>query len=134
MLNIFQPSRIAFVALLLALLSTPPAIGMAAQSPATETVQKISAELIVFETDRCPYCHIFRRDVAPSYLQSPRAKQVPMRFVNVHRSDISHLGLKEPLTMVPTVIFMQNGREVDRITGYRGPEPFFHMVSRLMRN
>ena len=106
---------------------------IAAPRPATERISKTTAELLVFEAKNCPYCFIFRRDVMPGYLQSPRARDVPMRFIDVSKADMSSLQLRAPLTMLPTVVLMQNGREVDRIVGYMGPEPFFHMVSRLMK-
>jgi thioredoxin-related protein len=105
----------------------------AAPRPATEPVPKIDAELLVFEVDGCSYCILFRRDVAPAYERSPRARNVPMRFVDANRADLSRLNLSEPLKVVPTVVLMVNGREVERITGYMGPEPFFHMISSLMR-
>jgi len=106
----------------------------AAHNPASERIAKVTAELLVFETENCPYCFIFRRDVAPNYMSSPRAKDVPLRYVDARKTDLSTMRLKSPLTMVPTVVLMKNGREVDRITGYMGPEPFFHMVSRLMQH
>lgn len=105
----------------------------AAPRPASERISKMDAELLVFEAKGCTYCFIFRRDVVPNYLQSPRARDVPMRFIDVRKADMSQLPLRAPLTTLPTVVLMQNGREVDRITGYMGPEPFFHMVSRLMK-
>lgn len=105
----------------------------AAQSPANGRISPVTAELLVFETGNCPYCFIFRRDVAPGYLKSQRAKDVPLRFIDVHEVDLSTMNLSDPITMVPTVVLMRNGREVSRITGYMGPEPFFHMVSRLMK-
>jgi thioredoxin-related protein len=104
----------------------------AAQGPVQARIPATHAELIVFETKGCAYCFIFRRDVAPDYMRSPRAKDVPLRFIDVQQADISKMRLSGPLTMVPTIVLMQNGRETDRITGYMGPEPFFHMVSRLM--
>ena len=105
----------------------------AAQNPATERISKKTAELLVFEAKRCAYCFIFRRDVVPSYLQSPRARDVPMRFINVHKADMTQLRLNAPVTIVPTVVLMEHGREVGRISGYMGPEPFFHMVSHLIK-
>ena len=104
----------------------------AAPRPATERVSKTTAELLVFEAKGCAYCFIFRRDVVPNYQQSPRARDVPMRFIDVRKTDLSRLSLRQPLTLLPTVVLMKNGREIDRISGYMGPEPFFHMVSRLM--
>jgi len=105
----------------------------AAPRPATEPVPKVDAELLVFEVEGCAYCALFRRDVAPAYERSPRAQHVPMRFVDANKADISRLRLAEPLKVVPTVVLMVDGREVERITGYMGPEPFFHMISTLMR-
>ena len=105
----------------------------AAPRPATERISQTTAELLVFESKGCAYCFIFRRDVVPGYLQSRRSRDVPMRFIDVGKADMSRLQLRAPLTMLPTVVFMQNGREVDRIAGYMGPEPFFHMVSRLLK-
>ena len=104
----------------------------AAQGPATGQISASSAELLVFETKQCLYCFIFRRDVVPDYMQSMRAKTVPMRFIDIHETDVNRLRLSRPLTMLPTVVLMKNGREVDRINGYMGPEPFFHMVSRML--
>ena len=105
----------------------------AAQNPASERISTTAAELLVFETKGCGYCFIFRRDVVPGYLQSPRARDVPMRFIDVQQADLTRLRLRTPPTMLPTVVLMEHGREVDRISGYMGPEPFYHMVSRLMK-
>jgi thioredoxin-related protein len=125
---IFCLASIAIAAATIALIPV-----RAAQNPAKERIAPISAELLVFESDNCPYCFIFRRDVAPNYQRSPRARDVPIRYINVRKTDLSTLKLQAPLTMLPTIVLMKNGREVDRISGYMGPEPFFHMVSRLMR-
>lgn len=105
----------------------------AAQNPASERISPITAELLVFERKGCAYCFIFRRDVVPGYRQSPRARDIPMRFIDTETADLTRMHLRAPLTMLPTVVLMRNGREVGRISGYMGPEPFYHMVSRLMK-
>ena len=105
----------------------------AAQNPANEHIPAVTAELLVFERKDCVYCFIFRRDVVPGYRQSPRARDIPMRFIDMEKADLTGLHLRAPLTMLPTIVLMRNGREVDRISGYMGPEPFYHMVSRLMK-
>lgn len=122
-------SLVSFTAItLIAVLNTT-----AAPRPASEPVPKFNAELLVFEAEGCGYCNLFRRDVAPAYERSPRARDVPMRFIDANRTDIKRLNLAEPLKVVPTIVLMVNGREAQRITGYMGPEPFFHMISTLMR-
>ena len=120
-----------------ALLTTAAAFALfqadAAQNPATERFSATSTELLVFEASNCAYCFVFRRDVAPGYLESPRAKRVPLRYVDIGQADMSKIHLNTPLTMLPTVVLMRNGREIDRISGYMGPEPFYYMISRLMK-
>jgi thioredoxin-related protein len=89
-------------------------------------------EVLVFEIDNCIYCGLFRRDVAPTYTSSPRAKVAPMRFVDVNAPGIDRLALKAPIDTVPTVLVIENGREVGRIAGYVGPEIFFHSLSQIL--
>ncbi len=105
----------------------------AAQRPASEPIPASRGQLIVFEASNCLYCRIFRRDVVPSYRNSPRAHAVPMRFIDVHETDLDSFKLQRPIKVLPTVVLMVKGQEIARIDGYAGPEPFFHMVSRLFR-
>ena len=98
-----------------------------------ERLNAVRLEVLVFESESCIYCRIFRRDVLPQYLQSKRAKMAPIKFIDVKRVDPKKLGIVAPLTMLPTFVIMREGRERGRINGYLGPEPFFHMVSQILR-
>jgi len=89
-------------------------------------------EVLVVEIDNCIYCGLFRRDVAPAYTTSPRAKSAPLRYVNINAPDVDRLSLQAPIDTVPTVLVVDNGREVGRISGYVGPEFFFHSLSQLL--
>lgn len=91
-----------------------------------------SYELIVLEVPGCIYCRVFRRDVVPAYEASARAREVPMRFVDLNDIDEDRMGLSSPIDVVPTVVLMHEGREVGRIAGYLGPESFFHSVTYMM--
>jgi thioredoxin-related protein len=110
----------------------PTDTGRAARDLETTAVSASGRELVVFETVDCIYCQLLRRDVLPDYLRSRRAAEVPIRFVDVEHIDLDRLPLASPLTTVPTVVLMSDGYEVGRITGYTGPEHFFHLVSRLL--
>jgi thioredoxin-related protein len=107
--------------------------GRAARDLETTPLPANRRELVVFETADCDYCMLLRRDVLPEYLRSKRAAEVPVRFINVEVIDLDQLPLSQPLTVVPTVVLMSEGYEVGRITGYIGPELFFHLVSRLLQ-
>lgn len=89
-------------------------------------------EIIVVEAEGCIYCQIFRRDVLPAYSTSPRARLVPLRFVDVNAAEGGKLVLSEPVELVPTAVILKEGREVGRIAGYVGPEAFFHSLNRLL--
>ena len=86
-------------------------------------------ELVVIEADGCIYCGLFRRDVLPSYAVSEQGKQMPVRFVDVNDTNTARLDLKSPVDIVPTFIVVKSQHEVGRISGYMGPEDFFHSIS-----
>lgn len=89
-------------------------------------------ELIVIEAEGCIYCQIFRRDVLPAYEISKRSQQVPLRFLDINEAEAGKMTLSEPVAIVPTVVLVERGREVSRVTGYVGPEAFFHSVNQMM--
>ena len=97
-----------------------------------EPTARITAmEVIVFEHPDCLYCAVFRRDVAPGYQRSAPAAEAPLRYVDIAKSDIRPLRLKEGIDMVPTAVLMKNGEEVGRISGYWGREGFFRMLAHI---
>lgn len=106
--------------------------GRASRQLETGALTADSRELVVFEIDGCTYCELFRQDVLPGYLASPRSRTVPIRFVNAERVDLKRLPLASPVDTVPTIVLVENGREAGRITGYTGPENFFRLVSHLL--
>jgi thioredoxin-related protein len=89
-------------------------------------------ELVVFEADGCTYCQNFRSDVLPLYRDSTLGREVPIRFVNVSRSDETGMALSFAITIAPTVVLMREGREIDRIIGYTGPFNFLKLVNFMM--
>jgi thioredoxin-related protein len=91
-----------------------------------------SVELLVFEHADCTYCRVFRRDVLPKYKNSAPAASVPLRFVDIEKSDTSALGLKSRIHVVPTAVLMKEGNEVDRIVGYWGPDNFFKLLAQML--
>jgi hypothetical protein len=55
-----------------------------------------------------------------------------MRFVDLDAPDVDRLSLTAPIETVPTVLVVENGREVGRIAGYVGPQIFFHVLNRML--
>lgn len=88
-------------------------------------------ELVVFEVEGCAYCEMFRRDILPAYRHSPRAAEVPIRFVDLNLGSRG-LVLDAPIEVVPTAVLMRDRRETGRIAGYAGAESFFRMMRFLL--
>jgi thioredoxin-related protein len=93
----------------------------------------VTQEIVVFEVENCAYCGLFRDHVLARYRQSPRASELPIRFVDVNEVDEAKMKLAAPIRMVPTAVIMRDGQEVDRISGYTGPENFFILVGQMLK-
>ncbi len=88
-------------------------------------------ELIVVEADGCIYCQIFRRDVLPAYKTSEQGKRMPVRFVDINELGAG-LDFNTAVDVVPTFVVVKSQHEVGRISGYVGPESFFHTINYLL--
>lgn len=89
-------------------------------------------QLVVMESPDCTYCDIFRRDVLPAYEASERAKELPVRFVDVNDAAAAKLELQTPVDIVPTFVVVKDNKEIGRIPGYVGPENFYHAINYLL--
>jgi LPPG:FO 2-phospho-L-lactate transferase len=89
-------------------------------------------ELLVFERADCTYCRVFRRDIVPKYRHAVRDDAVPLRFVDIDKSDPGSLALKARIDTLPTAVLMKNGSEFDRIVGYWGPDNFFKLLAHIL--
>jgi thioredoxin-related protein len=125
-------SRLVRVVVALCLCALAAAPVRAVVDLETSALPDSRLEILVVEIDNCIYCGLFRRDVAPTYKVSGRAKTIPMRFIDINAPDVDRLALTAPIDSVPTVLVVENGRELGRIAGYVGPEIFFHSLNRLL--
>lgn len=98
----------------------------------TAQLTEPAIELLVIEARSCPMCRLFRDEIAPIYRATARSQQAPLRFVDVAHTDPATLKLAAPIEIIPTVVFMRDGVEVDRIVGYTGPDIFMKAVGHVM--
>ena len=89
-------------------------------------------ELLVFESESCAYCEIFRRDIAPGYRFAPLAQTAPLRFVNIAKVDLDKIGLASRLNILPTTVLMKDGREVERIPGLTGADTYYMLLKYMI--
>ena len=75
-----------------------------------------SAQLVMFETDKCGWCEKFRRKTARDYQATPYASQAPLKFMSVDDGPPPkryRLASFSPSPML--VLFDPYGRELGRI-------------------
>jgi thioredoxin-related protein len=107
--------------------------GLVAQAARNNPTEPASTfEVLVFEVEGCRYCDMLRRDVLPRWRSGTMGAEAPLRFIDINRVDIGKLALRGEVRMVPTVVLMKDGREVDRIDGYTGAEQFFQLIGRML--
>jgi len=121
-------SLLTAAALALTLPSSPAGAARDLQEPPATAL-----EIVVIEVGGCKYCPLLRQDVAEGYARSPRARDVPIRFVDVTATGADRLKLKSPVNIVPTTVLMHNNVEVGRIEGYVAPDDFARLVTDLLR-
>lgn len=125
-MRLLLPTLFAVAALITALSTSNAARDLigAPTSPA--------AEIIMIEVEGCVYCKVFRRNVLPVYQDSPRGKEVPIRFVDYNTQAAAELPLNGPVTIVPTFVMMKDNREVGRLPGYVGRSEFLRAVTHML--
>jgi hypothetical protein len=89
---------------------------------------KARTEVIVFEIGGCKYCVAFRDNLGARYLSSTTNKAAPLRYVDIGQLDPTNFQLRADITTVPTIVVLQDGREVDRVEGYPLRDVLFEMV------
>jgi hypothetical protein len=105
-----MPALVTLAMLLLALGS--PSAGPASHDIETSALAPSRLEIVIVEEPNCLYCILFRRDLYPAYAASPRAREVPMRFLDVGELALSRLGLKSSVDVVPTVLVLADGERM----------------------
>lgn len=91
-----------------------------------------AAELIMFERAGCVYCARWNAEVAPGYSKTPEGQRAPLRRHDLALGQMQGVELKRPVRFSPTFVLLENGREVDRITGYMDNASFWGLFAPMI--
>ena len=75
-------------------------------------------EIVVVESEDCPYCKKFKEDVLSSY-----KGDTPLR--EAKRDELKGFEVKTELNATPVLLFFENGKEVYAHKGYMDPKSFY---------
>lgn len=99
---------------------------------ALSALPTLAAELVMFERPDCPWCRQFDREIAPGYTRSEEGKRAPLRRLDISKQTQAGFALKSPVTLTPTFVLSDGGREIGRVSGYPGTEFFYPMIHELL--
>lgn len=80
--------------------------------------------VVIDSEDYCPYCKKFKADVAQSY-----KGDIPMHFRFANQ--LHGLQIKTPTWATPTILLLQDGKEVFGRQGYMSPEQFYLLLGKF---
>ena len=91
-----------------------------------------AAELHMFESPGCAWCKRWHAEVGPGYPKSSEGLRAPLQLRDVARSSGAGILLAQPITVSPTFVLVENGREIGRIVGYPGAGFFWGLLVQLV--
>lgn len=90
------------------------------------------AELVMFETDGCPWCEAWEREVGVIYGRTAEGARAPLTRLDLAAPRPPGLRLAAPVIYTPTFVLVERGRELGRITGYPGEMHFWGLLGALL--
>ena len=77
--------------------------------------------IVVVESDSCPYCEKFKATVAKDYMGN-----IPFSFRLA--TQLEGLTVESPTWATPTILFLEDGKEVFGHQGYMSPKEFYEAL------
>lgn len=91
-------------------------------APPDNTALKTGKHILVIDADYdCPYCKKFKQDVSEKY-----QGDIPMSFRLA--TQLQGLQITSPTWATPSVLFLENGKEVAGFQGYMTPKEFYQAL------
>jgi len=78
-------------------------------------------EIVVIDAEHCRFCEKFKKNVTDHYQGT-----IPLR--TVHQDALKGFTLKTKIEGTPTIIFIEDGKEVEAYTGYMDEKTFYKAV------
>ena len=91
----------------------------------------MAAELVMFEDPACPWCRRWHQEIGPAYPATAEGQRAPLRRVLIEDQEKAGIVLERPVTVTPTFVLAEDGRELARIVGYPGEDFFYGLLGRL---
>lgn len=78
-------------------------------------------EIVVIDSEHCPYCEKFKKDVLSSYNGT-------IKIRTARASQMEKFEIKTKLFATPTILFIEDGKEILANRGYMDEKSFYKML------
>ena len=107
--------------------------GLAMACAPMGAMQADAAELLMFDTDGCFWCQMWKDDVGGYYHKTREGRTAPLRIVDLDAPMPPDLRWLRGVRASPTFVLIDDGREIGRIVGYPGEDRFWMLMAIEMR-
>ncbi len=88
----------------------------------TKTISPLGGkEIVVIDAEHCQFCEKFKEDVTDNYNGT-------MALRTAHEETLKGFELKSKIVGTPTIIFIEDGKEIYAYTGYMNEKEFYKYV------
>ncbi len=92
------------------------------QKIAVDTIQPLGGkEIIVIDAEHCRFCAKFKKNVTDHYNGT-----IPLR--TVYQETLKDFKLETKIEGTPTILFVENGKEVESFVGYMDEKSFYKAI------
>ena len=99
---------------------------------AATAVPASAADLLMFDSDICPFCEKWHEELGAVYPKTPEGKRAPLRVVDNDLKWPDDIGNVRPVRYTPTFVLVEGGEEVGRITGYNREDFFWGLLGKMI--
>jgi thioredoxin-related protein len=92
-----------------------------------------AVELVMVEQEGCVYCEQWNEDIGGIYSKTTEGKFAPLRRVDIFEIP-EDLSIARRVNYTPTFLLVDEGQELARIEGYPGPDFFWPLLAKLLRD
>ena len=92
-----------------------------------------AAELVVFESEGCPYCVAWDREVGKIFHLTDEGRVLELRRVELEQERPADLRHIMGIRFTPTFVVLDGAREVGRIVGYIGQDQFWGLLGEILQ-
>lgn len=91
-----------------------------------------AAELLMFHQRGCVHCQRWETEIGVGYSATSEARRAALRRLDIRDKLPDGITLKRNVTITPTFVLVDDGKEIGRVVGYAGADFFYGMLDEVM--